>query len=145
MVLLKGVVLAMRYTEETNNKGSRKLLREFVDFMEHNEYPLNESAERITEFTETRWFRDKSRQTQRNYFRILRDFVEYVYKEEHYPLYPSFMVQEYDDTFQKLLEIKENMNNETEEEEEVMRRIDEKTREEYEDFLRRYEEMEARK
>ncbi len=126
-------------TERSN--CNKKLLREFLAFLEENDYKLEESAEHIYDFTETQWFSERAKTTQRNYRRDLKWFVEWLYNSENKVLYPPFTEQEYKKTWngqEKLEEIQRRMKKkeaEQEAEETVERDAD------YEAFLKRYEEI----
>lgn len=126
-------------TERSN--CNKKLLREFLAFLEENEYGLEESAEHMYDFTETAWFHERAKTTQRNYRRDLKRFVEWLYSSENKALYPRFTEQEYKKTWngqEKLEEIQRRMQKK-EAEQEAEDTVERDA--EYDAFLKRYEEI----
>lgn len=123
------------YVEFKCSNCNKKLLREFLCFLEERGYELSESAEVLSEFFETRYFREKTKTTQMNYRRDLKNFIEYVYQSEGNALYPSYL-DEISTTQRRLKQLQRGEEGTEDEGEELD--------EEYKEFLRRYEELEAK-
>ena len=126
------------YVEFRCGNCNKKLIREFVSFLEEEGYELRESAEAIPLFTETEWFSNRTKSTKQNYMRDLKRFAEYVYSSEDEALYPEFVRQQYKwDGMEKLERIKKRMIKQEQQDKDQSVVEDE----DYKAFLMKYEKL----
>lgn len=83
---IKYIDKVYNYCDIQRNSPNRKLLKEFVIFLEKQDIRLESSGDAISLFTEEQFFLSKKQSTQENYIRELKRFVQYLYESEGYSL-----------------------------------------------------------
>lgn len=112
-----------------------KLLREFMSFVQEEEYDLSDIILAKQMFTQTSYFLSKTRSTQTVYRAELNKFVAFVYQYEEQQMFPEHHVE--------VVVPVEKKEQPVTEEEVREKSIEEEIREangEYKEFLRKYQE-----
>lgn len=120
---MRYMLLLYKYVSNHSVKSIR-VLEEFIGFLNDNKIDIKEADKHTDEFKETDYFSKKTEKTQNNYIREINKFVDTVYREEGYRKAPT-------------ISHTKNVNDKVIVEE-VKR---DESDPEYQEFLRRYEDV----